>query len=36
MLYYNRNDLRKGIDPAKSNTNKECIVSHYCFLNHAF
>ena len=26
ILYYDRIDLSKGIDPAKSNNSKECIV----------
>ena len=36
MLYYDRIDLSGGIDPAKSNNSKECIVSYYWFFNHEF
>ena len=31
MLYYDRNDLSKGIDVAKSNNSKEWIICHYWF-----
>ena len=34
MLYYNIIYLGEGVDVAKSNISKECIVSHYCFSNH--
>ena len=33
MLYYNRIDLRKGIDLIKSK-NKECIACHHLYFNH--
>ena len=33
-MHYNRIDLNEGIDPAKSNNSKECIVFHYSFFNH--
>ena len=36
MLYYDRIDLRGGIDPANSNNRKECMVCHYWFLNDGF
>ena len=36
MLYYNRIDMRKGGDVAKSNNSKECIICHYLFFNHGF
>ena len=29
MLYYNRSDIGKGIDIAKSNNSKECMICHY-------
>ena len=34
MLYYDRINISKGIDLAKSNSSKECMISHYWFLNH--
>ena len=34
MLYYNRIDLRKGIDLIKSKNNKECIACHHLYFNH--
>ena len=36
MLYYNRIDTGEGIDPTGSNKSKECMISHYWFLNHGF
>ena len=36
VLYYDRVDLSKGIDPAKSNISEGCIVYPYWFLNHGF
>ena len=36
MLYYNRIDISKGIDLAKSNSSKECMICHYWFFNHGF
>ena len=36
MLYYDRIDMREGIDHAKSNKSKECMIFHYCFFNHGF
>ena len=30
MPYYNRNNLSKSTDIAKSNSSKECIICHYC------
>ena len=36
MLYYDVIDLSRGIDPAKSNDNKECTVYHYSYSNDGF
>ena len=36
MLYYNKIDLSKGINVAKSNNSKESIVWHYWYFNHRF
>ena len=36
MLYYDRIQISEGIDDAKSNSGKECMVCHYCFFNHGF
>ena len=36
MLYYDRIGLSEGIDVAKSNNSKECMVFHYWFFNHGF
>ena len=36
MLYYDRIDLTKWIDPAKSNSSKESIICHYWSLNQGF
>ena len=33
MLYYNRIDKSEGIDLAKSNESKECMICHYLFFN---
>ena len=33
---YDRTDLSKGIDFAKNNNSKECVVCHYWFFNHEF
>ena len=33
MLCYKRIDLSGGIDAAKSNSSKECIVYHYWSFN---
>ena len=35
-MYYNRIDLSEGIDLAKSNNSKECMVCHYWYFNHGF
>ena len=35
-LYYDRIDLRKRIDFAKTNNSKECIIFRYWFFNHRF
>ena len=29
MLYYDKINISKGIDPTKSNRSKECMVFHY-------
>ena len=34
MLYFDRIVLSEGIDLAKSNNCRECIVCHYWFVNH--
>ena len=36
MLYYDRIDIREGIDLAKRNKSKECMICHYWFFNHGF
>ena len=36
MLYYDKIDLSKGIDIAKSNNSKECMVCQYWYFNHEF
>ena len=36
MLYYDRIDISEGIDLAKRNNSKECMVSHNWFFNHGF
>ena len=36
ILYYNRIDLSEGIDLMENNNSRECMVCHYCFLNHGF
>ena len=37
MLCYDRIDITKGIDLAKSNNSKECMICcHYWFFNHGF
>ena len=36
MLYYDRIHISEGIDVAKSNSSKECMVCRYCFFNHGF
>ena len=33
MLYYNRIVISGGIDLAKSNNRKECMICHYWFFN---
>ena len=34
MLYYDRIDTSKGVDLAKSNNSKECMICHYWFFGH--
>ena len=36
MLYYDRNDIREGVDPTKSNKIKKSMIWHYWFFNHVF
>ena len=36
MLYYDRLDVSEGIDPAKSNKSRECMICHYFFFNPGF
>ena len=36
MLYYDRIDISKGIDLAKSNNSKGCIICHFSIFNHGF
>ena len=36
MLYYNKNDISKGIDVVKSNNSERCTICHYWFFNHEF
>ena len=36
MVYYDRIDISKGIDPTKSNQSKEYMICHYWLLNHGF
>ena len=36
MLHYDKIEISKGIDLAKSNNNKECMICHYWFFNHGF
>ena len=36
MLYYDRIHISQGIDLAKSNNSKECMICHYWFINHRF
>ena len=36
MLYYDRIDISEGIDLAKSNNSKECMICHYWLFNQGF
>ena len=36
MLYYDRIDISKGIDLAKSNISKGCIICHFFIFNYGF
>ena len=36
MLYYDRINISAGIDLAKSNNSKECMICHYWFFNYGF
>ena len=34
MLYYDKSDISQTIEPAKSNSSKECMICHYWLFNH--
>ena len=36
MLYFDRIDISEGVELARSNNNKECMICHYWFFNHRF
>ena len=36
MLYYDRIDISAGVDAAKSNNSKECMIFHYWFFKYGF
>ena len=36
MLYYDRIDIREGIDRAKSKNSKECMICYCWFFHHGF
>ena len=36
LYYYDKIDIREGIDLAKSNNRKECMICHCWFFNHEF
>ena len=36
MLYYDRIDISKGIDPTKNNKSRGCMICHYWLFNHGF
>ena len=36
MLYYDRIDIGKGLDLAKSNNSKELMICYYFVFNHGF
>ena len=36
MLYYDRSDMSKGMDPTKSNNSRECMICDYWFFIHGF
>ena len=36
MLYYDRIDMKKRIDPTENNRSKECMICHSWFLKHGF
>ena len=35
-MYYKRTDISKGIDLAKGNRSKDCMICHYWFSDHGF
>ena len=35
-VYYGRIDISEGIDPAKSNYSKGCMIRRHCCFSHAF
>ena len=36
MLHYDGIDINEGVDLAKSNKSKQCMICHYWVLNHGF
>ena len=36
MLYYDRINISEGIDLAKHNSSKKCMICRYWFFNHGF
>ena len=36
MLYYNKFYISEGVDLAKSNKSKECMICYYWYINHGF
>ena len=36
MLYYDKIDISKEVDLAKSNNSNKCMICHYWFFNHGF
>ena len=35
-MYYDRTEIREGIDPIESSNSKECMIFHYWLFNHGF
>ena len=36
MLYYNKFYISEGVDLAKSNKSKECMICYYWYISHGF
>ena len=36
IRHYQRSDISEGIDLAKSNISKECVIFHFWFFNYKF